>query len=571
MQIQWQISSPPAERVESFSHQLGQPALVAKMLLNRGVETPEAAWKFLHPQLSDLHDPFRMKGMEAAVQRLLGAIAAGENILIYGDYDVDGITSTVVLKRALEMLGGRVSYYIPQRLTEGYGIRPEVLQRFHRQGIRLAVTVDSGIRAFEACHAARELGMEMIVTDHHLPDDSLPQASVIVNPLQPGCQYPDKNLAAVGVVFKLVQGLFSRMERDEIVPHFLKLVAIGTVADMVPLVGENRIIVRYGLQGLARPYNLGLQALLSGAGVNGRVRASDLGFKVIPRMNAFTRMGGGSEVVELFSTEDPGKVYSIVKQMNERNRRRRREEARILSEIEELRRCEPDSFQQAFLLVAGEGWHRGVIGNVAARLVERYQRPALVLSLDQTQAQGSGRSMAGFHLLNAMDHCVDVWTRYGGHAQAVGCTVEADSRTELLDKVRTAKQRLQQFGALQTCEETSARFLPIEALLEPGEITVDLFEAVERLSPFGTGNPVPIFASRRMVLKGGPWLLKEEHLKFRVGENGSILDAIWWRNGRRFESLRKASSLDLAYNLTLEEYQGVERLFLTVKDARPGD
>jgi single-stranded-DNA-specific exonuclease len=300
VKYRWRVLSSVPEQVERLAAQVGVVPLVAHLLLQRGFDDPVQARKFLQPSLEDLHDPFLMKDMDRVVERLLRAAQMGEKVLIYGDYDVDGITSTVVLKRALEMLGVAVDFHLPLRLKEGYGIQNAVLKKAKQGGFSLVITVDNGIRAFEAAEAARELGLEMIVTDHHQPGESLPSVHAILNPHRPDCPYPDKNLAAVGVVFKLVQALFGKVGKEDVVRHFLKLVAIGTVADLVPLKGENRIMVHYGLRALSDPRNLGLKALLEGAGVRGEVDQSDIAFRLAPRINAVTRMGGGREVVELF-------------------------------------------------------------------------------------------------------------------------------------------------------------------------------------------------------------------------------------------------------------------------------
>jgi len=362
-----------------------------------------------------------MTDMGRVVERLRRARDRGEKILIYGDYDVDGITAIVVLKRALEMLGATVDFHLPKRLEEGYGVREEVLRRFHSQGYSLVITVDSGIRAFEAAETANELGMDLIVTDHHLPDEHLPSAYAILNPRRPDCAYPFKDLAAVGVVFKLIQALFQGTGREQVLRHFLKMVAIGTIADMVPMRGENRVLVRFGLEGLSDPRNLGLRTLLRSAGVNGQVTHSDVGFKLAPRINAVTRMGGGNEIVELFSLRDSSDAEAIVQEMNAKNLRRRKEEQQIMTEVEKRIQEDPAAFDQDFLVVPGRDWHRGVIGIVASRLMERFYRPVLVLSVGENDCQGSGRSIPGFNLVEALGRCGDHFLRYGGHAQAVGC------------------------------------------------------------------------------------------------------------------------------------------------------
>ncbi len=566
MDAHWETARTDPGKAALLARELGVSPLLARLLIQRGVEDPQAGHSFLNPSLQDLHPPRLMKGMDRTVRRILLARQRAEKILIYGDYDVDGITSTVILKRALEMLGAEVDYYLPRRLEEGYGLKTEVIRRAARQGFGVVITADSGIRAFEVCQAARELGIDLIVTDHHLPDRSLPEAYSILNPRQPGCDYPEKNLAAVGVVFKLIHALFLEAGRERTVHHFLKMVAIGTIADLVPLRGENRIIASFGLKGLAQPHNVGLRALLEGSGVGERVDNFDVGFKVAPRINAVTRMGGGREVVDLFSLHDNSRAERIVRQMNDQNQLRRDTESAILAEIEERIVQDPRAFRKKFVVVAGEGWHRGVIGIVASRLVERLHRPVLVVSLGKDICQGSGRSIPGFHLLEALDSCRDLFASYGGHTQAVGCTFQPSRCSPRL--LSELAGRLETHADSELSDRDLVPTVRIDAFLDAEDLSLGLCREVERLAPFGMGNPVPRFASRRVEVVGGPWRLKEHHLKLQLRANGSRLDAIWWRQGERVEDWSAGDDLDVAYTLSRDSYQGLEKLLLTIRDLR---
>jgi single-stranded-DNA-specific exonuclease len=564
VKFRWSVLSSFPEQIQSLATQLEVSPLVAHLLLQRGFDDPDQAWKFLKPSLEDLHDPYLMKDMDRVVKRILQARDQGEKILIYGDYDVDGITSTVVLRRALEMLGASVGFHLPRRLEEGYGVQKEVLKEAAQEGYRLIITVDNGIRAFEAADVARELGLDLIVTDHHVPDSSYPDAYAILNPNRKDCAYPDRNLAAVGVVFKLVQALFRSEDREGVIRHFLKLVAIGTIADVVPLVGENRILVRFGLEGLAHPQNTGLKALLSGAGIQGKVDFSDVGFRLAPRINAVTRMGGGREVVDLFSVDDQDDAQAIVQEMNAKNSLRQQEEKRILGEIEERFKQDPEAFGGKFLTVAGRHWHRGVIGIVAARLAERFYRPALVLSIEDSFCQGSGRSIPDFNLLEAFDECRDLFEQYGGHAQAVGCRLGEEFCQP--GKVDELARRLEEHASQKLLSENLVPSLRIESLLSNQEVNLPLYEAVEQLAPFGRGNPVPVFASEKMSVAGGPWVLKDQHLKLQVQCNGSRVDAIWWKKGALAETITEGSQVDLAYTMSRDNYLGKDKLLLTIRD-----
>ncbi len=540
------------------------------MLVERGVADPEAASIFLSPSLDRLHDPFLMKDMDRVVKRVFQARERREKVLIYGDYDVDGITSTVVLRRALQMLGVEADFHMPRRLEDGYGLQKEVIQRAHERGYTLVLTADSGIRAFDVCELARGLGLDLVVTDHHLPDRELPPAYAILNPRRADCPYPEKNLAAVGVVFKLVDALLREMGRgSDLIAHFLKLVAIGTIADLVPITGENRIICKHGLAGLAQPRNIGLKALLEGAGVSREVNHFDVGFKVAPRINAVTRMGGGREVVDLFSLRDEGKARVLVEEMNHKNVRRRAEEQSILAEIEERWRGDPEPFQRKFLVVVGREWHKGVIGIVASRLVERFYRPTLVLSQDGSGCQGSARSVPGFHLLRALDSCRGFFSRYGGHAQAAGCVLDAaGSSPEALDAL---SRSLDEYAGRELSDQDLIPSLRIESILPVHDLHLDLCAQIQRLAPFGVGNPVPVFASRGVRVAAGPWILKEAHLKMRIQRNGSTVNAIWWRRADALERIAAGSLLDVAYTLDQDHYRGEDELLLTVKDVQgPG-
>lgn len=566
MKVRWQLLSAETSTIESLVTELDIDPLLARLLVNRQIVQPDVAWQFLNPQLEDLHDPFLMKGMKECVRRLFQAIERKEKVLVYGDYDVDGITATAVLKRALEMLGASVGHYIPKRLEEGYGLKTDVIEQASQEGYSLIVSVDSGIRAFEVGEKANELDIDLIVTDHHLPSNRLPRAFAILNPKQEGCSYPDKNLAAVGVVFKIVQALFEEAGRGRVVHHFLKMVAIGTVADMVPLIGENRIIVRYGLAALARPHNPGLQALLQGAGIGRDVNHVDIGFKLAPRINAFTRMGGGAEVIDLFGVEDPQQAHSIVNEMNVRNVKRRSEEESILAEIEQLYQQAPECFEGHFIVAAGKDWHCGVIGNVASRLVQRFHRPVLVLSIGKDKVQGSGRSIPGFHLLEALDSCSDMFATYGGHAQAVGCRLKREHAD--LNAINSLGDRLEQHASACLTPEHLIPAISIDSVLPVEKLSLAFYEEIDRLAPFGIGNPVPVFSSLAVTVADGPWVLKEKHLKFRARCNGSALDAIWWRRGNRANEISAGGQLDLAYSLSRDVFRGEEKLHLTIRDVR---
>src|SRR3954452_14740715 len=435
--MRWLLKSFDKSSAAALSESLSLPPIVGSLLVQRGINDAEAARIFLNPSLDQLHSPSLMLGMQTAVERLTAAITNKEDMLIYGDYDVDGTVAVVILKTAIELCGGTVDFHVPHRLREGYGMKEDVIEAAASAGARLIISVDTGIRAFAAAETARRVGVELIVTDHHLPENNqrVPDALAVVNPNQPGCTYPNKSLCGAGVAFKLAQALMAKVrgeaEMQRLLPSFIKMVAIATIADAVPLTGENRVFAKLGLDGLRRLVNPGLRALFEVAKVGdkpGGVSATDIGFRVAPRLNAAGRMDVARDVIELFTTKDVARAVELAAKLHKLNAERQAEELRILAAMQ-LRVDTDEELQKAFCLVVdGEGWHRGVIGICATRLVERYGKPTLVVAIDGTEGHGSGRSIPGFHLLDALDHdsCKPLFSRYGGHSHAVGFALPAE-------------------------------------------------------------------------------------------------------------------------------------------------
>src|SRR6195256_834823 len=410
---------------------LGIAPVVARLLCQRGLSDPELAGRFLNPSLDPLHDPMLLADMGVAVDRIMGAIARKEKIAIHGDYDVDGVTSTVIRRRALELLGGDVVHFIPERLKDGYGLQPIAIERLHADCVALVVFVDCGIRGADAARRARELGVDLIITDHHEPDAELPQALAVINPKRHDCTYPDKSLAGVGVALKVVQALCRSAGRDSWLPGFVKIAAIGTLADVVPLVGENRVIAKIGLDLLTRgPHKIGLRSLIDVSGLSGKtIDSYHIGFMLAPRVNAAGRMSTPDIATRLLLACDESmgdEVRALAMQLDAENVRRREEEAAILAAARKIVTTDPDVGAQTVLVVAGEGWHRGVIGIVASKLVEAFHRPAIVLSVEDGVAHGSCRSISKFDMLGALERCAHLFIRFGGHKQAAGLTMDAD-------------------------------------------------------------------------------------------------------------------------------------------------
>ena len=521
------------------------PPIIAELLAARGIASVEEAHRFLHPSLEHLHSPMEMLGMRVAVERLECAIAAREPMLIYGDYDVDGTMATVILKTAIELLGGQCTFHVPHRLLEGYGMRDEVIERAAADGVKLIISVDTGIRAFAAAQTAERVGVDLIVTDHHLVahSEGVPRALAVLNPNQPGCGYPCKDLCGAGVAFKVAQALLERAGRERLIPSFLKIVAIATIADSVPLLGENRVFVSLGLEGLRKVVNPGLSALLEVSELNhGRqLSASDVAFRIAPRMNAAGRMDVASDVVELFTVKDVVRAKELALRLNTLNSARQQEEQRIseavltqVQESDELRNA-------ACMVVSGEGWHRGVIGICASRVVERFGRPALVIAVDGEEAHGSGRSIPGFHLLDALETVPELFLRFGGHAHAVGFAMRSDNVAEL-------RQRLNEYALAKLTGEELQPVLEFDGELTMEQVTPRFFESLRALQPFGMGNPEPVFVARGATLIGEPKVMREKHMKLKLrryvgSQNGSQtsalargLDALGWRMAHRLEA-----------------------------------
>lgn len=558
---------------EALAREAALPPLLALLLVARGVRTGTDAATFLNPSLDHLHDPYLMLGMAAAVERIQRAVAAQEMILIYGDYDVDGTTAVVLLKTAIERLGGRARFHVPHRLREGYGMQREILETAAGEGVRLVISVDTGIRAFAAAEAAEALGLDLIVTDHHLPESTIgvPKALAILNPNQPGCAYPCKHLCGAGVAFKLSQALLEfhdrTLARSKLLPSFLKLLAIATVADSVPLLGENRTVVALGIQELQRPVHSGLRALLKVAQLDPSQRSLtpvDIGFRLAPRINAAGRMDIASEVVELFTTKDPQRASAIAEKLERLNTERRNTEAAALAEIL-TQLDQPGSHESRCLVIDGDGWHRGVIGILASRVVERTGKPALVLSHENGEAHGSGRSIPAFHLLNAIESCHDLFTRFGGHAHAAGFSLPSNRVPEL-------RVRLAAYAQANLPETDLGSPLEYDAVLPLEEVHETLYAWLKKLEPCGMDNEEPIFITRNLRIAAPPRVMKEKHIRLRLeSEAGTAISAVGWNCTERFQGLQlqQESRIDLAYKIrknTHPDFGGIE---LEIADLRP--
>jgi len=556
------VSAPHREEASTLAAALGIQPEIARILVNRGIRTAEAAQYFLYGDLDCLHNPYLMRGMREAVERIRQAISRKERILIFGDYDVDGVLSVVVLSKALSSLGAEVDYFIPERLKEGYGIRESHIEVALERKSKLVISADCGIKATQFAKRAKEKGIDIIITDHHLPGDSLPEALAILNPMLDDSGYPDKNLAAIGVAFKLIQALFEREGKLSSLPHYLKLVAIGTIADVSALRGENRLFVKFGLQALENVSNTGLMSLIELCGLEGRkISVGDVGFRIGPRINAAGRMGVANLAVQLFFTESRLESLALAQRLDDLNAERQRTQNRIYNQALEIIRSRSLDKRYRFLVLGCEEWHRGVIGIVASKLKDFFYRPVLLLAYEDAQACGSGRSISEFPLINCLDECRDLFLDYGGHAMAVGCTL-------LRENVSLFKRAVNAYASSFLNDEHLKRKIGIDSRVNFSNIDSSFIRNYSLLSPFGVGNPTPIFLTEGAEVINDPQKIKDKHCKLLLRQNERVFEALGWEKGDWAAKVKRGDRIDLAYSLRFSEYMGEETISLSLEDIK---
>lgn len=566
MHKKWNTKKIAAATVERLGTDLELHRLTAAVLAARGIETAKEAGPFLAPSLSDMLDPLLLRGMEAAVGRLLAARRHRDTICIYGDYDVDGISGTALLVSFLRQTGFSCRYFIPNRFDDGYGLNREAIQGIIALGANLIVSVDCGITAVEEALFCREQGIDLIVVDHHLPKETLPGAVAVVNPMQPGCPYPYKSLAGVGVAFNLLvalrmalraEGVFTGGNEPDL-REWLDLVALGTIADVVPLTGQNRIFAFHGLKQLSATAKPGIQALKRVAGVTGGVSCGQVGFRLAPRLNAAGRMESAVPGVDLLLSADQTECQGIAEDLEAANAERQATERRILDEAIEMVETSGAYPDCRSIVLASQNWHQGVVGIVASRLVERYHRPTILISLDgEGSAKGSGRSITGFHLLDAVTACSPFLERFGGHRYAAGVGLRADAVTAFAAAFEAEAARL-------LTEDDLVAQLDVDAEAQPADITPELARELKRLEPFGAGNPEPVLLMRGLrVLEHR--VVGDGHLKLRLAGGGCHFNAIAFRLASR----ELPGMVDIAFFPEMNEWNGNSTLQLRVKDLRP--
>ena len=556
----WIVRSGNKENATMFAEKLGVSPYAALIASTRGINTIDGAKEFFGLNERKSVDPMDFPDMYAAVKRIQKALDEFERIAVYGDYDADGVTSTALLYSYLEMQGADVVYYVPNRHTEGYGLSYEAIDKLSMMGVKLIITVDNGISAVDEAKYIRELEMELIVTDHHLPSETLPQAVAVVDPHRTDCNLEFKDYAGVGVAYKLICALEG--EENGITDSFVDLVTVGTVADVMPLIKENRELVRRGVTMLADSDRIGIQALIEAAGLgNRKMTSTSVAFGICPRINAAGRMGSADRAIRLLLSDDYDEAMLLAQEINDENVTRQQTEQEILIQAVEQINKNPEWQYQNVLVVAGEGWHDGVVGIVASRLVEKYGKPTLVITIDGDDAKGSGRSIEGFNLYDAISHCSDCLTHFGGHTLAAGIGL----KTTDIDAFRTA---------INDYSDTIEMPFPVQNIdfkLNPACVNTEMLETVEQLEPFGAGNPQPIFGLYNMTVTDIQSIGNGKHLRVILERNGVSLQTVKFRTVQAEFPFVKGDVVDAAVGLEPNEYLGQLRVSILLKNIKLHD
>ena len=557
MNKKWQVYQVENDEVEKLQEKYKINKLLATILVNRGIMEEEQIEKFLKPKRSDFYNPYGMPDMNIAVERIMKAIENKEKTIIYGDYDVDGITSVTVLKSFLEERGLHVGVYIPNRLEEGYGLNKKAVEYIAEQKYSLMITVDCGISAVEEVEYANQLGIETIVTDHHEPGNELPNAIAVVDAKRKDNQYQCRNLAGVGVVFKLIQAIGIKMgleEKEDL--KYLDIVCIGTISDIVPLTDENRVIVKLGLKLVEQTRNLGLKSILQASGYN-KIDSVTISFGIAPRINACGRMGHQEEALNLFLSKDINEVNELTQKLNEYNKTRQEIEKRIYkdatTQIEEQGLANKNT-----IVLMGKNWHHGVIGIVASKITEMYFKPSILLCEEDDLGKGSGRSIPGFDLYEALTECKESINRFGGHAMAVGINVKKD-------KLEEFKEKLEQISKEKNIEEI-VPILKIDAQISLDEINKEIVNSLRKLEPFGEENKNPLFVFKNLKIDSIRALSEGKHLKLTLKDNKNIVNAIGFNLGDFANEYRIGDKIDVVGNLEINSFNGVDNIQINIKD-----
>ncbi len=576
---EWDVKPFWPER-QQLAEKLSIPEIIIQLLYNRGITDPKEVQKFLQPSLSDLVEPARLIGVEKAVKRIRKAIAGDERIMIYGDYDVDGITGVSILWHCLKLAGKEVEYYVPHRIDEGYGLNEEAIKQLASEGVDVMITVDCGISAVHEAQVAKECGIDLIITDHHQMADQLPEAFAIVHPGLEGQDYPNQNLCGAAVAFKLAWAIAQEFSgHQKVSPEFRQflvnatsLVALGTIADVVPLIGENRVLTRFGLSGLAHSENVGVAALVQACGLDGeKIDSTDIGFKLAPRLNAAGRMGHARLAIDLFTKSNPLKAREIATYLESQNKLRQKVEKDITNQaVEQFKSLGMDNGEHYGLVLAGENWHGGVIGIVASRIVDKYHCPTFVISIEDGVAKGSGRSIPGFNLYQALQHCSEHLIEFGGHHMAAGIKID-------VSKIDAFRATFNEYVKDSILEEKLVRTIHIDAEATIRQLDIKMVEMIDRLAPFGQGNPHVLLVAKDLKLASPPKTMgkKGDHLQMMVAsksdENpqlgpGRMIRAVGFGKAKWEKKLVDAESFDLVFEPKINRFNGNTSVEIIAED-----
>ena len=558
MNKKWQIFEPDKNKIEEIKSKYKVNQLLATILANRNILKEEDIRLFLNPTRNDFYNPFLITDMDIAVNRIIKAIENKENITIYGDYDVDGITSITVLKSFLNDIGVETNTYIPNRLIEGYGLNKEAIDKISKKGCNLMITVDCGISAIEEIEYANSLGIETIITDHHEAGNEIPKAIAVIDNKRKDSKYPFRELAGVGVVFKLIQAIGITLKlKEESYLKYLDIVCIGTISDIVPLVDENRVIAKLGLLLVAQTKNIGLRSIINSSGYN-KIDSNTISFGVAPRINACGRMGKAEEALELFLSKDKNEVNELTNKLNEHNRKRQETEKTIFENaVEKIKEEHLD--ENKAIIVGGENWHHGVIGIISSKITEMYFKPSILFSFEEDGiGKGSGRSIPGFDLHEALMKCSDTIEKFGGHSMAVGITVKKDN----LEKFKKEFEQI----ATQSKIDEIIPIINIDAKVDLSDIDKEMVESLKQLEPFGEANKMPVFAFKNLKIDSIRALSEGKHLKLTLKDNNYIINAIGFNIGYLANEYRIGDKIDVAGVLEINTFNGVDNLQINIKD-----
>lgn len=560
----WLLRAFDKNRVVEMSKEFHISPLTAIILYNRGIHDDDAIRRFLSKDIDVMHDPYLLKDMEKAAERIRKAHDNKEKVTIYGDYDVDGITSIAILYKYLTEMGIDTDYYVPDRMQEGYGVNKDALDKIHSNGSSLVITVDTGITAVEESEYAKEIGIDVIVTDHHECKERIPDVYAAIDPKRKDCPYPFKSLAGVGVVFKLIQALDENKSLSDLMDKYADLMCLGTVADISPLIDENRVIVTEGLKRFKTTSNVGLKALID-VSTNGKaITTSTIGYTIAPRINASGRLGCASRSVELFLTDDAEKAKKLAESLCEENTLRQQTEQKMFKEAMEYLDANPEVKEDNVIVIPHADWHHGIVGIVSSKITEKFYKPSILFAIDGDEAKGSGRSVNGFNLFGALENCSDLLEKFGGHELAAGLTIKAENIEKFRQKINSCSQK-------QINEAMLTPTIQLDAAIKVPYITLETVNDINKLQPFGVDNPTPSFAVRNIKIHKISVMSEGKHLRMTLLKDGKYLDSVGFGMGEYYQYLEEGDIIDVAFALDINDYKGFQNVQLILKDIKKSD